>query len=167
VLNCPAHSQSDLVYAMPDWAVSGDVLLRGIFQSPLLDVDLETGLRFRNYAAYCTTIGKLAGLRGRKILPGHRQFVASVDRPVLFYLDRLLSRAAALKPHRHGGSVAGIVRQLFGDSLRNAFHVYLKASETVFLLDFLDDPGRLRSVLRQIGLFEAVADRYRQATASR
>jgi hypothetical protein len=42
---------------------------------------------------------------------------------VLFYLDRLLSRAAALKPHRHVGSVAGIVRQLFGDSLRNAFHV--------------------------------------------
>ena len=37
VLACPGHSQSDLVYAGADWAVTGDTLLKGIFQSPLLD----------------------------------------------------------------------------------------------------------------------------------
>ena len=64
VLACPGHSQSDLVYVGEDWAVTGDTLLRGVFQSPLLDVDLETGGRFKNYEAYCSTIVKLAGLNG-------------------------------------------------------------------------------------------------------
>ena len=40
VLGCPGHSQSDLVYVGEDWAITGDTLLRGVFQSPLLDVDL-------------------------------------------------------------------------------------------------------------------------------
>ncbi|MDT8420180.1 MAG: MBL fold metallo-hydrolase [Desulfuromonadales bacterium] len=164
VLSCAGHSQSDLVYATAEWAVTGDVLLRGVFQSPLLDVDLETGQRFRNYDAYCATIGKLATLRGRRILPGHRKDVDSVDAPILFYLDKMLTRAAALKPFRASGNVAEIVRQLFGERLEKAFHIYLKASEIVFLLDFLDAPEQLRSVLEEIDLFETVAGKYRQAT---
>jgi 2,4-dienoyl-CoA reductase (NADPH2) len=163
-LSCAGHSQSDLVYATADWAVTGDVLLRGVFQSPLLDVDLETGKRFRNYDAYCATIGKLAKLRGRRILPGHRKDVDSVDAPILFYLDKMLTRAAALIPYRDSGNVAEIVRQLFGERLEKAFHIYLKASEIVFLLDFLEAPEQLRSVLEQIDLFETVADKYREAT---
>lgn len=166
VLNCPGHSQSDLVLAAPGWAITGDVLLRGIFQSPLLDVDLKTNKRFRNYDAYCATIQKLAGLRGRQILPGHRKTVESVDSTILFYLGKMLNRAAKMKFYRDSGNVAEIVQQMFGDSLKKIFHVYLKASEIVFLLDFLDDPNRLRSVLENIGLFESVAEKYREATDS-
>ncbi|MBE0585621.1 MAG: MBL fold metallo-hydrolase, partial [Desulfofustis sp.] len=70
VLPCPGHSQSDLVYHGAGWAVTGDILLRGIFQSPLLDIDLESGGRFNNYRAYCDSIVKLAALRGKIILPG-------------------------------------------------------------------------------------------------
>lgn len=166
VLNCPGHSQSDLVLAAPGWAITGDILLRGIFQSPLLDVDLETDERFRNYDAYCATVQKLAGLRGRKILPGHRETIESVDRAVLFYLGKMLTRAAKIKPYRGSGNVAEIVQRMFGDSLKKIFHVYLKASEIVFLLDFLDNPNRLRRVLKNIDLFDAVAEKYREATDS-
>ncbi|MDX2479585.1 MAG: MBL fold metallo-hydrolase, partial [Desulfuromusa sp.] len=52
VIPCPGHSQSDLVYARENWAISGDTMLREIFQSPLLDIDLLTGKRFSNYNAY-------------------------------------------------------------------------------------------------------------------
>lgn len=166
VLNCPGHSQSDLVFSTEDWAVTGDVLLRGIFQSPLLDVDLETDQRFRNYDAYCATVKKLAGLRDRKILPGHRKTVESVDNTILFYLRKMLNRAAKMKDYRNNGNVAEIVEQLFGDSLKKVFHVYLKASEVVFMLDFHNNPDRLRTVLEQIGQFEAVAEIYREATES-
>ncbi|MFC1832162.1 MBL fold metallo-hydrolase, partial [Thermodesulfobacteriota bacterium] len=34
VIGCPGHSQSDLVYSGNGWAVTGDILLRGVFQSP-------------------------------------------------------------------------------------------------------------------------------------
>lgn len=166
VISCPGHSQSDLVYATPNWAVTGDVLLRGVFQSPLLDVDLETGQRFRNYEVYCATLGKLAGLRGREILPGHRRSVDGVDAPILFYLDKMLKRATLLRTQRNSDSVAEIVDRMFGERLEQAFHVYLKASEVVFLLDFLDQPERLRSVLEQIGLLDFVADRFATATGS-
>ena len=164
VINCPGHSQSDLVLATDEWAVTGDVLLKGIFQSPLLDVDLETGERFRNYDAYCSTVQKLAGLRDLQIFPGHRITVESVDSTVLFYLGKMLTRAARMKTLRNRGNIAEIVEETFGDSLKKNFHIYLKASEIVFLFDFLDDPNRLRHVLENIGLFDAVADKYRKAT---
>ncbi|HKJ04731.1 MAG TPA: MBL fold metallo-hydrolase [Geopsychrobacteraceae bacterium] len=164
VLNCPGHSQSDLVFATSDWAVTGDVLLRGIFQSPLLDVDLETGDRFSNYHAYCSTLEKLARLRNRHILPGHRKSVESVDTTILFYLDKLLRRAALLKSHRNKGSVADIVKHLFGNHLTQAFHYYLKASEVVFMFDFLEEPDRLQTSLEAIGLFDAVAEKFQKAT---
>ena len=132
-----------------------------------MDVDLETGERFRNYDAYCSTVQKLAGLRGRQIFPGHRITVESVDSTVLFYLGKMLTRAARMKTLRNRGNIAEIVEETFGDSLKKNFHIYLKASEIVFLFDFLDDPNRLRHVLENIGLFDAVADKYRKATDNR
>ena len=79
ILGCAGHSQSDLVYTGNSWAVTGDTLLRGIYQSPLLDVDLENGGRFNNYQSYCRTLYNLAQLRDKTILPGHRQTIESVD----------------------------------------------------------------------------------------
>ena len=63
-LPCPGHSQSDLVYLYDGFAVTGDILLRDIFQSPLLDPDADSFVgRFRNYDAYCTSLLNLAALR--------------------------------------------------------------------------------------------------------
>ena len=170
---CPGHSQSDLVYLVDGEggekgeageAVTGDVLLRGIFQVPLLDLDLSTFEgRFRNYEAWCDSIGKLATLRGRRILPGHR-LNAEVDGAILEYVGVFLQRAASVGRYR-SLPVPAILGEIFKDRLRDPFFVYLKASEIVFMLDFLEDPGRLRSALDGIGLFKAVEEAFAGAVA--
>ncbi len=163
-LQCPGHSQSDLVFLGQDWAVTGDVLLRGIFQAPLLDVDLETGEIFNNYHAYCGTLLKLATVRDKQIMPGHRKFVDSVDETILFYIGKMLERVAQLKPHAEEENVPRIIGHIFGKNMIEPFHTYIKTSEIVFMKDFLAEPGRLRDALTSIGLFEAVADDFQAVT---
>jgi len=159
-LACPGHSQSDLVYLVGDAAVTGDILLRNIFQAPLLDIDLDDfSQRFKNYDAYCSSLLNLAQLRGRQIMPGHRQYVPGVDDAILFYVTTLLERVVQLSPFR-GLAMNDIIEQLFKGRLTEPFFIYLKVSEIVFMLDFLENPALLRISLEQIGLFEAVRDRY-------
>jgi 2,4-dienoyl-CoA reductase (NADPH2) len=160
-LNCPGHSQSDLIYLGDDWAITGDTLLRGIFQAPLLDLDLDTfSGRFDNYGAYCTSLRRMAKLRGRRILPGHRRDVDSLDAAIRFYVGKLLERAERIKKYAHKDDVSTIVRKLFGPVMDDPFHVYLKASEIVFMRDFLDRPQRLREALTHLGLFDEVAEEF-------
>jgi hydroxyacylglutathione hydrolase len=156
VLPCPGHSQSDLVLTGSGWAVTGDVMLRGIFQSPLLDVDLLTGHRFRNYAAYCGSLLNLASLRDLQILPGHRESIESVDANINFYVSKLLERSARSSALDVNLPVAELVQQL-GADLSHSFFVYLKASELVFIRDFLEHPELLRQALEEINLFKPLA----------
>lgn len=164
VVPCPGHSQSDLVYVHGDEVVSGDTLLRGIFQSPLLDVDLETGERFNNYRAYCTSIVRLAALNGKKVLPGHRQSVESVRAILHFYLSKMLIRVEQLLPVKNETNVASLIATLFNNGLSDVFHIYLKASEILFMQDFLAEPELLEQSLAQIGLLPEVAGLFAQAT---
>ncbi|MBU1564197.1 MAG: MBL fold metallo-hydrolase [Proteobacteria bacterium] len=164
VLNCPGHSQSDLVYVGEDWAVTGDTLLRGIFQSPLLDVDLESGERFNNYQVYCETLIKLASLRDRLILPGHRKSIGSIDHTLLFYISKLLLRVEQLRPHKDEKNLIVMIEKLLGEPLREAFHLYLKVSEVVFMKDLLEQPEMLRRALAEIGLFDQVKELFHTAT---
>lgn len=157
---CPGHSQSDLVYTLGSYAVTGDILLKGIFQAPLLDINLTTfDGRFRNYDAYCASLLQLVRLRGLQIMPGHRHSVESVDAAILFYVTTLLERSLQLLPLRHLPMTA-IVDRLFKGRLTEPFFVYLKLSEIVFMLDFLENPGLLKASLEQIGLFDRVAGQY-------
>ncbi len=164
VHSCPGHSQSDLVYTAEDWAVTGDTLLRGIFQSPLLDVDLETGGRFNNYKAYCESIVKLAGLKGRRILPGHREH-ADIEETLLFYMEKLLIRVEQLRPFRKEKNLLVLLDKLLGGRLQDSFLLFLKGSEAVFMQDLLDEPERLRNALEEIGLFDRVAALFQSATS--
>lgn len=164
-LSCPGHSQSDLVYCNDEWAVTGDTLLRGVFQSPLLDVDLETGERFSNYQAYCLTLVRLASLRQKLICPGHRKKVESVDTTILFYISKMLDRVAKLKRFDGEKNVAEIITKLFGKELTEPFLIYLKASEILFLQDFMTQPQILKTSLETIGLFDTVAEQYEQAVS--
>jgi 2,4-dienoyl-CoA reductase (NADPH2) len=163
-LPCPGHSQSDLAYLAGESAVTGDILLKNIFQAPLLDIDLDTfESRFRNYDAYCSSLLNLAKLRGRRIMPGHRQHVDGVDQSILFYVKTLLERAVHVKPFR-GMALNHIIEQLFNGRLIEPFFIYLKVSEIVFMLDFLENPALLKSSLEQIGLFDKVVDLYEALT---
>jgi hydroxyacylglutathione hydrolase len=158
VLACPGHSQSDLVYVGDDWAVTGDTLLRGVFQSPLLDVDLETGRRFKNYEVYCSTIVKLAGLKGKKILPSHRWAVKNINSTLLFYISKMLSRAERLSTYRAEENLMLLIDKLLDGRMQDIFQIFLKASEIVFMKDFLNQPELLHLALEEIGLFDDVSE---------
>jgi 2,4-dienoyl-CoA reductase (NADPH2) len=159
-LACPGHSQSDLVYLVGDAAVTGDVLLRNIFQAPLLDINLDDfSKRFKNYEAYCSSLLNLMQLRGRRIMPGHRQYVPGVDEAILFYVATLLERVVQLSPFR-GLDIHKIIEQIFKGRLTEPFFIYLKVSEIVFMLDFLENPALLKASLEQLGLFDAVRVRF-------
>ena len=161
VLACPGHSQSDLVYRVGDQAVTGDVLLRGIFQSPLLDIDLQSfSGRFQNYHAYCTSISNLVSLRDCLVLPGHRYNIESVDETILFYLRKLLGRAATLKPFARDKDIASLINRLFADRELPLFGIYLKASEIIFMQDLIAEPELLRQALESAGLFAALSEEY-------
>lgn len=163
VLPCPGHSQSDLVYRVDNQAVTGDVLLRGIFQSPLLDIDLQTfSGRFHNYQAYCSSLQNLIRLRDCQVLPGHRHTIDSVDETILFYLHKLLDRALKLKPFAQEQNIAELINQLFGDKELPLFHTYLKASEIIFMQDLLQDPQRLKCALDDAKLLEPLNDKFQQ-----
>lgn len=159
VINCPGHSQSDVVYRFDGRLVTGDTLLKGIFQSPLLDVDLITGKRFRNYDAYCKSVGKLAALNGAIVLPGHREDVSSVKDILHFYISKLLVRVEQLRPYRDETNVADIISTFF-TSMDHVFHIFLKASEIMFMQDFLRNPNQLKHAVQTIGLYDEVAEMF-------
>ena len=163
VLACPGHSQSDLVYVGEDWAVTGDTLLRGVFQSPILDVDLKAGGRFKNYQAYCSSLVKLAGLKDKKVLPSHRKTVKNVNTTLLFYVSKMLLRAEQLNPYRDEENLMLVIERLLKGRMQDVFHIYLKASEILFMKDFLKQPELLRRSLEEIGLFDEVAELFNSA----
>jgi len=164
VMSCPGHSQSDLIYTTADWAVTGDTMLREIFQTPLLDIDLLTVERFSNYRAYCSTIIKLASLRDKQIYPGHRDDIISVDHNICHYTTKLLERAARSQKLPAKLTAPQVVEKLFGDSIKEPFLKYLKASEVIFIRDFLAEPERLKNALQQIDLYAQLAELFEQAT---
>ncbi len=163
VLPCPGHSQSDLVYRIGGQAITGDVLLQGIFQSPLLDIDLQTFEgRFHNYHAYCASLTNLTRLRDCQVLPGHRYAIESVDETILFYLRKMLDRAVRLKPYAQEKDLAALIERLFADRPMPIFHTYLKASEILFMQDLLLEPLLLKQALEEVGLFTALADDFKR-----
>ncbi|MFZ3208164.1 MAG: MBL fold metallo-hydrolase [Geobacteraceae bacterium] len=160
-LSCPSHSQSDLIYMLGKYAVTGDVLLRNIFQVPLLEVDLASRSgRFRNYDAHCASLIKLQALRGCEILPGHRSHVKSLEGTILFYVKKMMQRAVQIKRCAGIETVRGVIDKLSRSAVLDPMLVYLKASEVVFMRDFLAEPHRLKESLVRIGLFDAVCGLY-------
>ncbi|MBJ6723889.1 MBL fold metallo-hydrolase [Geomesophilobacter sediminis] len=162
-LSCPGHSQADTVYLLDGAAVTGDLLLREIFQNPVLEVDLKTfSGRYRNYAAYCSSLPALASLEGREIHPGHRDHVDGVRDTILFYVRKLLERAAKVRPYAHLEKPAEMISQIFGDGL-DPFVKFMKVSEIFFMRDFLAEPELLRESLKEISLLDLLAELYGRA----
>ena len=165
ILACPGHSQSDLVYVGKEWAVTGDTLLKGVFQSPVLDVDPESGARYKNYEAYCATVVKLSGLKGKRVLSAHRRPVTDIDETLIFYISKLLRRVKALHPYREEENLQRLIDKLLKGRLQDTMQIYLKASEIIFMKDFLKAPELLRESLELSGLFGAVSELFYAAIA--
>lgn len=147
-LKCAGHSQSDLIFLLQGCAISGDILLPEIFQTPLLEVDLQNlSGRFNNYAAYCESLLKFTWLQGYRLLPGHRHNVASLEETVRFYVDKVRERALLLRRLPTDLPVSRLVESLVGNLQKNPLVSYLKASELVFLHDYLQKPQMLENAV--------------------
>jgi 2,4-dienoyl-CoA reductase (NADPH2) len=74
----------------------------------------------------------------------------------------LLERVEQLLPFREL-AMNDIIEQLFKGRLVEPFFIYLKISEIVFMLDFIENPALLKASLEQIGLFDQVRALYETA----
>ncbi len=148
---CPGHSKSDAVYLFEGFAITGDVILNNIYQTPLFDIDYTTMDRFNNYKAFCKTLTKLKELKNYTILPGHREHT-SIEDIVTFYVLKTIDRASKLKKFMEL-SVYEIVKKVIPDALKDPFTAYIKTSEILFFLDFLKEPILLVESLNQSNLY--------------
>ena len=152
-IRCPGHSQSDIVYLIDGYAVSGDVVLRNIFQTPLLDVDVDDfNKRFDNYAAFTKSILKLKSIDYRVFLPGHRDFIDSIDERIIFYTDKLLNRMIGIKDYLKDYGIVYTLKKIVGAIEENPLTAYLKLSEIFFINDLLGNISLLEDSLERIGL---------------
>ncbi|UOD34080.1 MBL fold metallo-hydrolase [Deferribacteraceae bacterium V6Fe1] len=156
---CPGHSQSDIVYLVDNYAITGDVVLRDIFQTPLLDIDISNFMdRFQNYREFCNTIEKLKNIETMTFLPGHREYIDSVDERIIFYISKLLERASLIKDDLRNKGISFVLRKLVDDLKLNPLKAYLKLSEVVFINDFLSEPEIMLSVLDRVNLLDTLKD---------
>lgn len=155
---CPGHSVSDMVYEGDGWLISGDTLLKGVFPSPLLDIDLVNGGRFQNYQAWCASLISLSALDGTSICPGHREKPESIRNTLFEYLQTLLYRVDCFLPYRKEADLMIMVERVLQGRIKGPLHIYMKASEIVFMQDFLKAPDCLRQALIKIGLYEEFAE---------
>ncbi len=123
-------------------------------------MDLNTGERFDNYGAYCKTIVKLSTLHDKTVLPGHRKNIVGIQETQIFYLEKLLVRVAQLHQYLGETNVMQLIDKLLKGRVKDVIHIYLKASEIVFMMDLLKDPEKLEDALKESGLWPEVADLY-------
>ncbi|MGA1863281.1 MBL fold metallo-hydrolase [Deferribacter thermophilus] len=153
-IRCPGHSQSDIVYLLDGFAITGDVFLRGIFQTPLLDIDADfQDRKFDNYSAFCDTILKMKRIEENyKFLPGHREYIDSVNERVEFYVKKMCERLNNIKKFLANDDILGALKSLVGDFLIDPFKTYIKLSEILFFYDFYKNPTKLQESLQRIGI---------------
>lgn len=164
-VNCPGHTQADIVYYTDDWAVTGDTIFNDLFQTPSFDVDMVTGERYKNYHGYCQSLENLYSLREKIICPAHKGEVKDVGAALLLYVSRMLRRAKRIKEFVSTMNVADIVAYFFGNTAADPFHIYLKISEILFLRDFIEEPERLRGSLEKTGLYAEIGEKFERVMA--
>lgn len=147
-LRCPGHSQSDIVYLFQNYAITGDVILRDVFQTPLLDLNLDDiKTRYNNYLAYIETIDKLISLSGYTILPGHREYIDDVKQRISIYLNKMLSRGVKIGKSLVKDPIYEIIVKINNGKQLDSFTQYLKASEIFFIRDIFKDPEPLQKAI--------------------
>ncbi|WP_188020302.1 MBL fold metallo-hydrolase [Deferribacter autotrophicus] len=149
-VRCPGHSQSDIVYLLDGKAITGDVFLNGIFQTPLLDIDADyEDDRFINYLYFCDTIKKMKELEKKyEFLPGHRDYIDSVDERVKFYVSKMCERMVSLKKYLKLGDILKALKTIIPEPDAEPFKTYIKLSEILFFKDFYENPKLLLDSLK-------------------
>ncbi|MGB9730551.1 MULTISPECIES: MBL fold metallo-hydrolase [Calditerrivibrio] len=152
-LRCPGHSQSDIVYLFQNYAITGDVILRDVFQTPLLDLNLDDmKTRYNNYLAYIETIDKLISLSEYTILPGHREYIDDVKQRISIYLNKMLTRGVKIGKSLVEDSIYDIIVKISNGKQLDSFTQYLKASEIFFIRDIFKNPEPLQKAINRHSL---------------
>ncbi|MEF3255455.1 MAG: MBL fold metallo-hydrolase [Deferribacterales bacterium] len=150
---CPGHSQSDIVYLYQDYAITGDVILMDIFQTPLFDLDLnKLNCRYNNYKAYINTIDKLINIQDKIILPGHNKKIDSIKVRIEWYLDKLLSRICRIHQKIMKETLYTTLISSNIDVNNDPLTLYLKLSELFFMRDFILEPNPLVNTIQKHNL---------------
>jgi 2,4-dienoyl-CoA reductase (NADPH2) len=77
----------------------------------------------------------------------------------------MLGRAEQLYPYRAEENLMHLIDTLLEGRMKEIFSIYLKASEIIFMKDFLNQPELLRRALEEIGLFDEVAGLFHAAVS--
>ncbi len=156
-IDCPGHSETDYVYLINGYAICGDVVLPGIFQTPLLDLDFNTLKgKYDNYKNYCETVKKISKLLDYKFLPGHNNVVHSPLDVVKEYVLKILIRSKTILQLGVNKSTRDILLTMDPKALENPFTAYVKISNIVFFKTFLKNPDLLKNTLKEIGIFKDI-----------
>ncbi len=154
---CPGHSETDYVYLINGYAICGDVVLPGIFQTPLLDLDFNTlSGKYDNYKNYCETVKKVASLLNYKFLPGHNKVVDSPLNVVKEYVLKILTRSKIVLKLGKEKSARELLHLIDPDAMEEPFMAYVKISNIVFFKSFLENPGLLKNSLKEVGIFKEI-----------
>lgn len=149
----PYHSQSDIVYLIGKFAFAGDVLLRDIFLTPLIDIDYDDEKkRYNNYLAFCEAIYKFKRLNNYTVMPGHNDYIISVKDTILTYVRKMFTRTIKIKDQIRKMPLEDLAELVVKDK-NDIYTKYLKVSEIQFFKDFLDSPEKLESALKHLGIF--------------
>ncbi|MCX8084694.1 MAG: MBL fold metallo-hydrolase [Calditerrivibrio sp.] len=152
-LHCPGHTQSDIDYLYQNYAITGDVILRDIFQTPLLDIDLDTpNNRYNNYLAFLNTVEKLMSIKDLIFLPGHNITIDNIKYRIECYLEKFLSRVCKIGPKLLVGDVYSTLKHINIDPFNNPFISYLKTSEIFFMRDIILNPEPLKKIIEKYDL---------------
>lgn len=157
-IKCPGHSQSDIIYQVDIFCITGDTLLRDIFQTPLLDLHLTTKTgRYLNYENYCQSITKLKSIEHQKILTAHNEAIVSVDHQIQFYYHKITEKAEKLEMIlNQDKSIYEIMMNIFPFTKTKPFLFYVKLSELLFIKDYLNDRDLLRNALVKNNILEVI-----------
>ena len=158
----PYHSQSDIIYLIGKFAFAGDVLLRDIFQTPLIDIDYnDEQKRYNNYLAFCESIYRFKRLNNYTVMPGHNDYIISVKDTILSYVRKMFTRIIKIKDYIKKMPLEELTELVVKDKT-DVHKKYLKASEIQFFKDFLDSPEKLENALKYLGIFnKSIEDLYK------
>ena len=77
---------------------------------------------------------------------------------MIFYVTKLLVRVEKLQSLTDEENVCNITTRLFKHRKSNALHLFLKASEVVFMQDLLRHPELLEDALKKSGMYPEVGE---------
>lgn len=149
-MHCPGHSQSDIVYLYENYAITGDVILKDIFQTPLFDIDFSNPTnRYNNYLALIDTIEKLMKIENMTFLPGHRDNIDNLKYRIEWYIGKFLNRICKIGKKLLTEKLYNLLISINVDTETDPLTSYLKLSELFFMRDFISNPDPLEKTIEK------------------